>query len=215
MGFISFSVSSFWCGSLPSDIEFRLLMFVVFKSEYSRMTWLDQWKNVQNTKFQPFYFETCNFVGVSYTLHTCNACDYLLIVFHNFMNLTLILLFLHLSRKQLVERKHQQLLEVADTILFNMDVPVYCWRDALIVACNLINCIPSFCAKQINLRVVLFLNETLTNPHLLALNNKSSCSLFPNDRSLYHKHTWILFWSRWDYRVNCQTDGALLTSKIG
>jgi len=43
------------------------------------------------------------------------------------------------------ERKHRHLLDVTRTLMFNIHVSKHYWVDAILIACYLINCMPSLC----------------------------------------------------------------------
>lgn len=43
----------------------------------------------------------------------------------------------------IAERKNNHVLEVARSLMFQMNVPKYLWREVMMISAYLINCIPS------------------------------------------------------------------------
>ena len=88
-----------------------------------------------------------NFMSLFKTLRSDNAKDYLLEPFQSFMLQHEILYHTlcvdTFSQNGVVERKNRHLLEIAQTLLFQMNVPKHFWADATSTTFFLINRMPA------------------------------------------------------------------------
>ena len=131
-----------------STLEFRY--FVTFIDDYSRCTWLFLMKTRAElfSIFQKFHAEICTQFNTSIRiLRSDNAKEYFSTSFSSFMSSHGIL---HQSfcaytpqHNGVVERKNRHLVETARTLLLHHKVSQRFWRDAILVACYLINRMPS------------------------------------------------------------------------
>ena len=124
--------------------------FVTFIDDYSRCTWLFLMKNRVElySIFQKFYAEILTQFNISIrVLRGDNAKEYFSAPFISFMSQHGIL---HQSscahtpqQNGVVERKKRHLIETARTLLLHYHVPFRFWGDAVLIACYLINRMPS------------------------------------------------------------------------
>ena len=141
--------SDVW-GPAPIESFNGYKYFVIFIDDFSRTTWLHLLKNKSEvfSQFQEFY----NFVENQYdakikTFRSDNGTEF---VNQNFTNCFKQKGILHQTtciytpqQNGVSERKNRNLLEVTRVLLFQNNVPIIFWSDAVLTATYLINRLPS------------------------------------------------------------------------
>ena len=118
--------------------------------DYSRMTWIYLLKDRSHVfnVFQTFYNEIKTQFSTSIrVLRSDNALEYMKTDFSHFCSANGIIhqtSCAHTPQQNgVAERKNRHLLDVARTIMIQMNVPKYLWSDAVLTAGFLINRMPS------------------------------------------------------------------------